>query len=665
MNISELERFINESKSIIQSCYFKYRGFDLSFSAKTKKELYCDIIDWLYNNGYKFENKSIHRKLLTRDDVEKWIEKSAPYLKNNISRRDIFHNVEGTDKYVITNFIKQYQDLIFMLNDFGATDINFINESKKIDDLDIDNENFDSDKLELENPIKKMNFIKAAQLCLKNNNNQPMSVNDIWNNIKDYVDYKTETPLNSLATILGFFSENSNRTHKAKNPIFKIVSENPIKYVLIDPNNIQETEDDDSNKTGYESETPEIGTEAQYLSFWSEFTRRLSQFTKRFDGRRRNRKRWLSTPTDVKSISYVCVIRRDRADLEVYFNSKSPIYYKLLKLRSQIEKEFGNSLEWIDNQQKKCCKIIFVKIFGQSFPKNREEVMNFFLENFPKFENVFNKYLKNTDNTPEDPTDTKISKFSDWTSSYPNVSPQYKYPNPTTKITSEPQKFTSYLTPIDKFLDPNRPLDKPTNTDKTNDNTQRLEHPFKQSICVLGEPGAGKSTTVAKLLEKAGHEFEIWEPTATSGMLSEFSPDKSDYVPSRLGKMLIKAQQTPDKIFTFVIDEAHKRETIRKIDDTLKGAISTRRWHGKRFIPQELQTEYLSKFLEVDKNGNFKIPDNFSFMFISSKPDVMKSNMDIFERLDFVVLRNWQTENINTIDDLKSRILTQNQKNEL
>lgn len=130
MSILSLYSFITEEKDI-QLCSFQHDNKIFNFDGETKKDLYCQVIEWLYKNGYKFENKSIQRKLLTRTEVKGWIEKSANFIKKNISRMDLFYNIEGTDKWVVTNYIKNYQDLIFMLNDFGTKDIIFNNN--KID----------------------------------------------------------------------------------------------------------------------------------------------------------------------------------------------------------------------------------------------------------------------------------------------------------------------------------------------------------------------------------------------------------------------------------------------------------------------------------------------------------------------------------------------------
>ncbi len=192
------------------------------------------------------------------------------------------------------------------------------------------------------------------------------------------------------------------------------------------------------------------------------------------------------------------------------------------------------------------------------------------------------------------------------------------------------------------------------------------KNPFRQSICVLGDPGAGKSTTVRKILRNEGYKFQIWEPSAaTTGLLSQYSSSKPGYIPSKVGKLMIAASKDPENLYTFVIEEAHKSSVIEMINDELKHAISLRRFEGDRFVPYEDSTEYLSEYLEEDDGGNLKVPDNFGFIFISSKPKVIANNGDIFDRLDIIVLKNWEEEKIQSVSELLSKVLIPEEKRKL
>jgi hypothetical protein len=192
------------------------------------------------------------------------------------------------------------------------------------------------------------------------------------------------------------------------------------------------------------------------------------------------------------------------------------------------------------------------------------------------------------------------------------------------------------------------------------------KNPFRQSVCVLGDPGAGKSVTVRNILRNEGYKFQIWEPTAaTTGLLSQFSPSESGYIPTKIGKMLIAASQDPENLYTFVLDEFHKSSVIEMVNDELKHAISLRRYEGDRFISLEDSTEYLSEYLDEDDGGNLKVPDNFGFIFISSKPRVIANNGDIFDRIDLVILKHWEEEKIKSVVELLSKVLSPEEKRKL
>jgi hypothetical protein len=169
---------------------------------------------------------------------------------------------------------------------------------------------------------------------------------------------------------------------------------------------------------------------------------------------------------------------------------------------------------------------------------------------------------------------------------------------------------------------------------------------------VLGDPGAGKSETIRRMLRNDNHIFQIWEPTAaTTGLVAQYS-DKSGYVPGRLGRMLIEASKNLNKYYTIVIDEFHKSSVIEMVNDELKHAISLKRYGGDRFIIAEDVFEFLDGNLKKDDSGNYMIPDNFGFIFISSKPDIIVRNGDIFDRLDIVQLTKDNRDQIKTANDL-------------
>jgi hypothetical protein len=192
------------------------------------------------------------------------------------------------------------------------------------------------------------------------------------------------------------------------------------------------------------------------------------------------------------------------------------------------------------------------------------------------------------------------------------------------------------------------------------------KNPFRQSICVLGESGSGKSVTIENILENEDHNFEFIIPTAaTTGLLAQFSPSRSTYVPSRLGRILIESSNNPDKLYTAVFDEMHKSNVIEMINDELLQAISTKRNKGVRFISLDDDTSeiYSESNLET-KRGNLLIPDNFGFIFISSKPRVISNNADFFNRVDVVILKE-ENRSINSSEKLLNLKISDEEKRKL
>ena len=99
------------------------------------------------------------------------------------------------------------------------------------------------------------------------------------------------------------------------------------------------------------------------------------------------------------------------------------------------------------------------------------------------------------------------------------------------------------------------------------------------------------------------------------------------------------------------------------INDELLQAISTKRNMGRRFISLDDDTSELYKGVDFDR-GNILIPDNFGFIFISSKPRIISNNTDFFNRVDLVVLTEADRE-MKTSEELLSKVLPEEEKMKL
>jgi hypothetical protein len=168
-----------------------------------------------------------------------------------------------------------------------------------------------------------------------------------------------------------------------------------------------------------------------------------------------------------------------------------------------------------------------------------------------------------------------------------------------------------------------------------------VKSPFIDAICILGSSGRGKSHTTNMILDSIPNlEHELIIPSAsTTNLLAQFSPssESGGYVESRLGKIIMKAHNNPQKNYVAIFDECHKSNIIEMINDELLQCISMKRNGGNRFISSEDEISKLYKGLK-ELRGNLLIPDNFGFIFLSSKPDVIISNEDFFNRVDIYVM---------------------------
>ena len=79
------------------SISFYWNGKEYEFSSTGAKELYREIIDWLYNNGYKFDgpyHSNPTRKIHTTEEVREKVKTTAYSFKD-------FHNIKDTDKWIM------------------------------------------------------------------------------------------------------------------------------------------------------------------------------------------------------------------------------------------------------------------------------------------------------------------------------------------------------------------------------------------------------------------------------------------------------------------------------------------------------------------------------------------------------------------------------------
>ena len=260
------------------SISFIYDKNLVNFEKRTKKDLYTDIIDWLYNNGYKFDgplHNPFSRKILSLDDIKKLIKSRTSY------RLDHFHNISSSGNYILCNKFgtaQGFDDIFKMLDNFeilkssiktkgleseikikknGEVDVIETEglpaittpKIKRFGQIEISDDIQDvSDEDDNKIIEKKMTFLFACQFVLKQNDNRPMNSHEIFEEIKkkNLVNTNGLTPQATINAQMILYSINTIAKNKKKNSIFQIIEgTKPYKFILLNPDNIQNVPDED------------------------------------------------------------------------------------------------------------------------------------------------------------------------------------------------------------------------------------------------------------------------------------------------------------------------------------------------------------------------------------------------------------------------------------
>lgn len=320
------------------------------------------------------------------------------------------------------------------------------------------------------------------------------------------------------------------------------------------------------------------------------------------------------------------------------------VFNFLLKNKKDIEESIGRELDWKNIDSNRGSSITLRKNLNMEDESNWVDAENFLLRYFQAFEQIFIPYFEEIKKIKRDlsETDTEEPK----------------------ELSTDDSKVLNFA----KFRE--KPVERAEQPSKTQ---SVVKNTFKQSICVLGAAGAGKSlTTINSLKGEKNHFFKLLIPDDMRvSILLKFEAGEMKL--NSLSKMIIKAYENPQNKYTVLIDEFHKPITLRRVNDELLQAISTKRYGGVRFISSETAFDEISKELEklgikediYDYHGNIVIPDNFGFILLSSKPDVIVDNDDLYGRLDIVYLRESDRTKFTTVNDFdESRIHTYEDKKE-
>lgn len=596
----KFQDFIFENKSYRIS--FDYEGENLDFNSSTRKGIYTSIIDWLYKNGYNFKGTSLSDKILNLDEVKKLVSSSRTY------RLDHFHNINNSGNYIVMNagFDQLMANVVKMLSDMGVSKNNIT--ISKGDDKNV----VDANKTEKSNI--KMTFMEAAQYVLKNNNNNPMTGFEIWEQAENLVKTSGKTPWDSMNAQMILYSENSTAKGKKKNSLFRIIEgTKPYKFVLINPDLEVQSIPDEENKYyllgAYNKNNPEISKQYIDGGYW------LNGFAV------------AGLDTLKEKVNEIPVGAKVAIKSSYVKNKVNPVI--LIKARGIVTKNYNDGTRIDVDWEKDFKPFEIIRNDVGAYRQTLHDISN----KQEHIDLIWNK------------EDDELEDFE--------LKPFGKFPQPfdVESELSKAQAQAQAQSDDVKFFKNFRAVQA---EEEIEDFYDYVKNPFMQAICVLGESGAGKSTTVDNILQKSGHNYQFIIPSAsTTGLLSQFSPSDNSYIPSRLGRMIELAYKNKDKMYTAVFDECHKTNIIEMINDELLQAISVNRNKGVRFISLDDDTRRLYPSTKEDKRGNILIPNNFGFIFISSNARVISGNPDFFNRVDLVELTKSQ-RSLQTVDDLNS-----------
>lgn len=112
---------------------------------------------------------------------------------------------------------------------------------------------------------------------------------------------------------------------------------------------------------------------------------------------------WIGTGAGKTGLSYNYLIRRNKANVELYIDrgkdseiENEQIFNELIKNKEQIETSFGESLSWEKLEDKRACRI--AKYFddgGYSNEENWESIISELVDNMIQLEKSLSKYVSN------------------------------------------------------------------------------------------------------------------------------------------------------------------------------------------------------------------------------------------------------------------------------
>jgi hypothetical protein len=136
------------------------------------------------------------------------------------------------------------------------------------------------------------------------------------------------------------------------------------------------------------------------LRFWAELLKAIKGRSSLFQNSNPTKDHWLvAGGTNISGLSYQFVIAQTYAQVQMQFGrpmaDENKLLFDTLKTHQvEIEKAFGNNLNWERRDDQKSCKVSYsLQGINYFMKENWEEIITFLIENINKLENATRPYL--------------------------------------------------------------------------------------------------------------------------------------------------------------------------------------------------------------------------------------------------------------------------------
>ncbi len=137
------------------------------------------------------------------------------------------------------------------------------------------------------------------------------------------------------------------------------------------------------------------------FEFWSIFIEKAKEKTDLYSGRTAGKQSYVTTGAGTRGMSYSCVVRETDCQAELYIDrgkdkadENKKIFGELHKHRNEIEKKFGDQLNWEELPNRRACRIsIRTYVGGWAKEETWEKAHDVLIDYATRFEKTFDPHI--------------------------------------------------------------------------------------------------------------------------------------------------------------------------------------------------------------------------------------------------------------------------------